>query len=387
MPQPLRVLIAPDKFKGTLTAQAATNSIKLGLREAAAKHAIELTIDPCPIADGGEGTAQIIAATWHSEAHRFVMPATGPLGNPIEVPIWAGPMEGAAAFDSASACGLHLVPAADRDPTRCTTLGVGGILASVSKWAPSIIIGLGGSATVDAGIGLAAALGWRFEDRTGRAFNAPTGADLLDIARAIPPAEFSPTRLTLHDRSIRVLCDVSTPLHGEQGCAALFGPQKGATPAQVRHLDKGLRHLVDFVGLEPTNRDGAAGGLAFGLRAFVAPLVERLTLESGATAVLDAVHFDSRAKSADLIITGEGRYDHTSHEGKAVGEVIAAARHAGKPVLVIAGSAEAGIAVPPGVTIATCEGDAPPNDEAEAANRLRTATSAAFGSWLNSQIA
>lgn len=387
MARALRVLIAPDKYKGTLSAHAATNAIARAVREAAAKHNIEITTDPCPIADGGEGTAEIIASMWNGDALKYVIPTTGPLGDPVEAPIWAGPDERAAAFDSASACGLHLVPAADRDPTRCTTLGVGLVIAVLAKWAPSVTIALGGSATVDGGIGLAAALGWRFDDRNGRAFNAPTGADLQDIARAIPPAEFSPTRLTLHDRRIRVLCDVSTPLLGDQGCAALFGPQKGATPKQVKHLDEGLRHLVDIVGLNPTERDGAAGGLAYGLRAFLAPLVESLTLESGANAVLDAVRFESRVKSADLIITGEGRYDRTSNEGKAVGEVIATAHRAGKPVLVIAGSAESGIAVPPGVTITTCEGDALPDDDREATNRLRTAAAVAFGSWLNSHIA
>jgi glycerate kinase len=184
-----------------------------------------------------------------------------------------------------------------------------------------------------------------------------------------------------------VLCDVTTPLLGNHGCASVFGPQKGATPAQVRELEDGLRRLVDAVGITPTERDGAAGGLAYGLRAFIAPLVEQLTLESGASAVLNAVRFESRAARADLVITGEGRYDLTSHNGKAVGEVIAAARNARKPLLIVAGAADPTMSQAPGVTVTACQPEGIPEDAADAADRLHAAAMSAFDRWRTARPA
>jgi glycerate kinase len=386
MGTPIRVLIAPDKFKGTLTAHAAAHAIADGIRPADAALGAAIEIDLCPIADGGEGTAELLAATWTQTAHRHLTEVTGPLDAPALAPWWHNGAE-RAAFDTAAACGLALVPPNLRNPARCSTRGVGTLLHLICSHSRNVTIGLGGSATVDAGIGMAAAIGWRFEDRAGDLIASPRGVDLARIAQAVPPADASPVRRTLQSRRVSVLCDVTTPLLGEHGCAALFGPQKGATPAQVKELDDGLRHLVDVVGVAPTERDGAAGGLAYALRAFIAPLVEQLTLESGARAVLHAVGFESRAARADLVITGEGRYDLTSHNGKAVGEVIAAARHARKPLLIIAGIADPTMSQSPGVTITTCSPDGPPEDEADAADRLHAAATSAFDHWLKARPA
>lgn len=384
-PTTLRVLIAPDKFKGTLSAQSAAEAMEAGVRAAAAARSVPVEIDRCPIADGGEGTAEIIASTWKMKPVRGVLQTTGPMGEEVEAPFWCDPTAGEAAFDSAAACGLALVPPSERNPARCSTLGVGNALKIAAKHARVVTIGLGGSATVDGGVGLAAALGWRFEDQLGRAFNTPTGAALPHVARVIPPPPDSSMRASLLALRVRVLCDVTTPLLGAHGCAALYAPQKGATPAMVRELDDGLRHLVELTGVEPIERDGAAGGLAYGLRAFVAPLVEHLTLESGAEAVLRAVRLADRAATADLIITGEGRYDATSIAGKAVGEVIALARQVSKPVLVVAGSIGPEAVATAGVTLAQCAGHGLPMNEEEAADRLRRAAADALHRWLDAR--
>jgi glycerate kinase len=158
MGTPIRVLIAPDKFKGTLSARAAAQAIADGVRHAAAALGSAVEIDLCSIADGGEGTAEILAGTWTRNAHRHLTEVTGPLDAPVVVPWWH---DGAdhAAFDSAAACGLALVPPNLRNPARCTTRGVGTILHLVCSQSRNVTIGLGGSATVDAGIGMAAAIG------------------------------------------------------------------------------------------------------------------------------------------------------------------------------------------------------------------------------------
>ncbi|MFM9957125.1 MAG: glycerate kinase [Phycisphaerales bacterium] len=381
MPRSLRVLVAPDKFKGTLSARGAAEAIERGVREAATVVGVAAQIDVCLLADGGEGTAEILARAWDDEAECRVMKVIGPRGGGIDALWWCGGAD-KAAFDSAAACGLSLVPLERRDPTLAGTFGVGMMLMMIGSGSINVAVGLGGSASVDGGVGLASALGWRFEDDGGRAISTPRGADLGRIARAIGPAEHSSFRGMLSGCRLRVLCDVTTPLLGGRGCAAVFGPQKGATPAQVRQLDDGLRRLVDVVGVAPIERDGAAGGLAYGLRVFAGPLARGVVLESGAKAVLDAAGFARRVGQADLVITGEGRFDLTSYEGKAVGEVIAAARKADRPVLVIAGGIEPGMGARLGVTLAACEGDTPPRDERDAALRLQSAARTAFERWV-----
>lgn len=242
-----------------------------------------------------------------------------------------------------------------------------------------VLVALGGSATIDAGIGLAAAIGWRFLDNAGRELDSPLGADLARVSQALPPVRES--RAIPESVRVRALCDVSTALIGPEGCAAAFGPQKGATPTQVRALDDALRRFVDVIGTPPIERDGAAGGLAYGLRVFAGA-----TLESGSAVVFEAQRVAERVADADIVFTGEGCFDRTSVRGKAVGEMLRVAADAGVYASVIAGSVNADAPAIEGDkgTVAPCPGDTPPLDRNEAGARATVAAGRAFAEWLGS---
>lgn len=385
MPAALRVLICPDKFKGTLTAREAARAMAQGVRGAALALGVGVEIDECPLADGGEGTARCIGEALGADfAHLRV---TGPLGRPVdaEYAVFRDPLRGVTLlFDSAEACGLKHVGAADRDPERTTSRGVGELLLHAKRLGVDRIdVGLGGSATVEGGVGMAAALGWRFIDGGGVAIERPTGADLARIEAAIPCPWSGPP--------VRVLCDVESVLCGARGAAALYGPQKGATPEQVTRLDAGLAHLAAVVARAeeclPENGafTGAAGGLAFGLR-----FATGAELTSGAQAVASVVGLRRRAQEVDLVLTGEGRLDATSLEGKAVGLVGRYGRATGKRVIVIAGSVDhglepagAGFAAVRSILSADAAGQVP--GSAESAVRLEMLAGEAFAGWVGAQ--
>jgi glycerate kinase len=283
-----------------------------------------------PIADGGEGTAEALreamGGCWVRER------VTGPLPDmTVEAAFVHIPREGIAVVEMAAAAGLPMVPAGLRNPERTTTHGVGQLLDAAAARSPRrILLTLGGSATVDGGVGMAMALGWRFFDDEG----APVGlggAALYRIARIDG------------DRALRLppidaLCDVRHTLVGPEGAARVFGPQKGANAAMVERLESGLERLADLIErqLGIPVRDLPGGGAAGGLgAAAVAFLGARLT--PGVEAVLRAVRLDDALRDADWVITGEGRFDATSLRGKAVSGVAAAAHRAGARVAVLAG--------------------------------------------------
>ncbi len=325
----MRVVIAPDKFKGSLTAIEAAEAMARGLSRVD-PHA---EIDLVPMADGGEGTvAALVAATGGSYRGATV---TGPLGEPVVAPFGLLGDRHTAALEMASASGLSLVPLALRDPLRATTRGTGELLlAAVRAGARRLIIGIGGSATNDGGAGLGQALGFRLFDSDGRELG-PGGGELERLARI----ERTERSSVLNSVSIAVACDVTNPLCGPQGASAVYGPQKGATPEMVARLDLNLAHLADIVArdLGVDIRDipgaGAAGGLGGGLLAFAGG-----RLEGGVNLVIEAVNLHERLRSADLCLTGEGALDAQSAFGKTAVGVARLAHALGCPALAIAGS-------------------------------------------------
>ncbi len=369
------ILIAPDKFKGSLTATEAARAIAAGVRAAAANAGIAIEIDECPVADGGEGFIDIaarsipvlrhsasvhgplnrvVAAQWASFKHpsrlrrdRRARPmGYGFLSMPVSIsfrPLWSFLLRvdwhkyRVAVIESAAAAGLRMVPETNRDPVRASTRGVGELIgAAMEAECSQVVVGLGGSATVDGGIGAANALGVRFLDDRDHEIQ-PIGESLSRIARV---------DMRSLDRRVRrleliALCDVSNPFLGPNGAARVFGPQKGATPEQVERLEAGLENLVRVcreAGL-PCHPDatgaGAAGGLGFGLATFLGA-----ELRPGAPFILDLLKFKERAARADLVITGEGRMDAQTASGKAAAAVAISAAELGKPVIAIVGSTD-----------------------------------------------
>ena len=325
----MRVVIAPDKFKGSLTALEAAEAMARGLSR----------VDPCskidrvPMADGGEGTvAALVAATGGS--YRTVT-VTGPLGEPVAASFGLLGDGRTAALEMASASGLWLVPPALRDPLRATTRGTGQLLlAALEAGARRVIVGIGGSATNDGGAGLGQVLGFRLLDTQGRELG-PGGGELDRLARI----ERTGQAAGLGSATIAVACDVTNPLCGPQGASAVYGPQKGATPEMVERLDRNLAHFADIVerDLDVAVRDipgsGAAGGLGGGLVAFAGG-----RLEGGVNLVIEAVNLRERLHSADLCLTGEGALDGQSAFGKTAVGVARLAHSLGCPTLAIAGS-------------------------------------------------
>ncbi|HEX4053436.1 MAG TPA: glycerate kinase [Tepidisphaeraceae bacterium] len=331
----MRVLIAPDKFKGCLTAIEVARAMETGARRAAA----DALIDICPMADGGEGTVQtLVAAT----SGRFVTRSvTGPLPE-MKVEARFGILGDGktAVIEMAAASGLALLAPGDRDPMRTTTFGTGQLLMAAAEMGMSrIILGIGGSATIDGGIGCAQACGLPVILEEG---------ELVSPGEPLVGADVKRVVLIKHGRGsaiervrIDVACDVSNPLCGKDGAAAVYGPQKGATPQQVRELDAALLELArrnDKLQQANLPGAGAAGGLGFAMAAFFGA-----TLKSGIEIVIDAVGLRRRLAGADVCLTGEGRLDRSSLRGKVVGGVAQACGARGIPCIVLAGSIEAGV--------------------------------------------
>ncbi|MGZ3486508.1 MAG: glycerate kinase [Isosphaeraceae bacterium] len=325
----MRVVIAPDKFKGSLTALEAAEAMARGLSRVDPS----AEIDRVPMADGGEGTvAALVAATGGS--YRTVT-VTGPLGEPVVASFGLLGDGRTAVLEMASASGLWLVPPALRDPLRATTRGTGQLLlAALKAGARRVIVGIGGSATNDGGAGLGQALGFRLLDTHGRELE-PGGGELDRLARI----ERTDQVAVLGSATIAVACDVTNPLCGPQGASAVYGPQKGATPEVVERLDRNLGHFADIVArdLDVAVRhipgSGAAGGLGGGLVAFAGG-----RLEGGVNLVIEAVNLRERLHAADLCLTGEGALDGQSAFGKTAVGVARLAHSLRCPTLAIAGS-------------------------------------------------
>ncbi|AMX84978.1 glycerate kinase [Geobacillus subterraneus] len=325
----MKVVIAPDSFKESLSALEVAEAVERGFRTVFP----EAEYVKVPMADGGEGTVQsLVDAT----GGRIVeIEVTGPLGEPV-VAFFGLLGDGkTAVIEMAAASGLHLVPRARRNPLVTTTRGTGELIrAALDAGATHLIIGLGGSATNDGGAGMVQALGGRLLDRDGRDIG-PGGRALADL-QAIDLSGLDPR---LKSVRIDVACDVDNPLTGPKGASAIFGPQKGATPDMVAILDQNLAHYADVINRELGKQvgdipgAGAAGGLGAGLLAFFPAELKR-----GVDIVIETVQLAERVKGADLVITGEGRIDGQTVFGKTPIGVAKTAKRFGVPVIGIAGS-------------------------------------------------
>lgn len=321
------VVVAPGPFKGSLSASEAARAIAAGFRLAAT--GVETRI--MPVADGGQGTLDALVAAAGGRTRSFTV--TDPLGRPVDAPVGLLP-GGTAVVELATASGYERLTDAERDPEATSTYGTGELIrAALDLGATRVIVALGGSATNDGGLGLARALGVRALDGDGAELRG-RGADLGRVARL----DLSGRDQRIADTEIVVACDVETVLTGPEGAAHVFGPQKGADTAAVLRLDAGLGHLAGVmrdqlgVDLAATPGAGAAGGAAAGLMAFLGA-----SLTPGAQLVLGAIDFTAALDGAGLCITGEGRLDESSLQGKAPAVVAQACREAGVPCVAVCG--------------------------------------------------
>ncbi len=324
----MKVVIAPDSFKGSLNALEVAKAIERGIHRVSQGIITHLV----PMADGGEGTVAALVAAAGGE----IIPAgvTGPLGGPVESYFGILGDRETAVIEMAAASGLPLVPINERNPLYTTTYGTGELIKrALDRGIKKIIIGIGGSATNDGGTGMASALGIRFLDVDG--IELPPGGGHLDRLYSIDVSGLDPR---LQGADIRVACDVTNPLCGPKGASAIYGPQKGATPEMVARLDKNLAHYAE-VAAGVTGMDvrempgaGAAGGLGFGLVALLGA-----KLMPGVQIVLDAAKIDDLVHYADLVVTGEGQTDRQTLFGKAPAGVAAVANKYDIPVVCLSG--------------------------------------------------
>ncbi|KJY94247.1 glycerate kinase [Vibrio neptunius] len=325
----MKIVIAPDSFKESLTAVEVAQSIQMGL-ERVWPDAEFLKV---PVADGGEGTVQsLIDAT---SGQKVFTETTGPLGETVQACYGVLGDGKTAVIEIAEASGLHLVPAEKRDPKITSSFGTGELIKhALSQGVSRLIVGLGGSATNDAGAGMLAALGVTFIDKTGEEFVPVGGANLANLAR-VDTSKLDPR---LHQCEVVVACDVDNPLCGALGASAVFGPQKGATEQDVTLLDQSLEIFGQVtkknVGVDVLTAAGAgaAGGMGAALLGYA-----NAVLKPGIEIVLDTVNLESKLIGANLVITGEGKIDDQTVHGKTPVGVAKLAKQFNLPVIAIAG--------------------------------------------------
>ncbi len=329
----MRILVAPDSFKGSLTPSQVARALSDGWRRGRPTDEISLI----PLADGGEGTLDAIKATG-AEWLELPVHARDPLGRQIRATFLRRGDEGV--IEMAAASGLSLVAPGERDAMAATTLGTGQVLAAaIGLGVRRIVIGLGGSATTDGGAGLLTALGARFLDEKGRDVGAG-GGGLAGLARV----ELDELAELLSEVELTVASDVTNPLLGPTGAAATYGPQKGANAAQVAELDATLARYADLVEME-IGRDvrnepgaGAAGGTGFALLA-IADRFSKFAVRPGVDVVMELAGFDEALTAADIVLTGEGRIDGQTRFGKTAFGVARRARDAGVACICFGGGA------------------------------------------------
>lgn len=324
----MRIIVAPDSYKGSISALGVAQAMERGIKKVFPR----AEVIKLPIADGGEGTVEALVAA--TGGRTFKTPVAGPLGGTVSA-LWGVLGDGTTAvIEMAAASGLPLVPPDQRNPLAASTLGTGQLVQEVlNKGFSRLILGLGGSATNDGGAGFASALGVRFLDD--QETELPPGGEALSRLARI---DMSGLDSRLAALSVTVACDVDNPLCGPRGASAIFGPQKGASPAMVDCLDKALSHYGELAAAT-TGRDimlragaGAAGGLGAGLLFFT-----NAELKPGIEIVLEAIAFDRLSATADLVITGEGSTDRQTAYGKAPVGVARIAKQHGVPVLCLSG--------------------------------------------------
>ncbi|MDB6070838.1 MAG: glycerate kinase [Verrucomicrobiales bacterium] len=327
------VLIACDKFKGTLSAAEACAAVAQGVLELWPRAECLLR----PMADGGEGTSLVICEALGGEWHTAKV--SGPRGEEVLAGFAMLPGSKTAVIEMSEASGLKLVPAAHRNPWRLNTAGTGQLMKKAMELgAEHLVVAIGGSATNDGGSGMAWALGYQFLNEAGEAIE-PCPANLLEVARIVRPEGLNLPQVT-------AACDVTNPLLGKEGATAVYGPQKGVTLERLPQYEAGLEHLADLVKKElgvdfrTEPGAGAAGGLGFGLMSFC-----KAATRPGFDLVAEVTGLEHAVRQADLVITGEGCLDAQTMHGKGPARVAEMSRRLGKPVAAVGGMVEAGAEV------------------------------------------
>lgn len=323
----MRILIASDSFKDALSAPDVCRAIAAGIRQ---KYPDAEVIE-FPLADGGEGTFEVLSL--HLGLQTVETDTVDPLFRPIRAPYGLSADGHTALIEMAKASGLQLLKPDERNPLNTSTFGTGLLLADARRrGVKHVVLAIGGSATNDAGTGMASALGWRFSDVAGQAVK-PVGGSLGSIAGILPPSD-----LQAFER-VDVICDVTNPLYGPQGAAYVYGRQKGADDEAIAQLDAGLQHFAQIAenqlnkpGLPEMPGTGAAGGMGFGAMIFLGA-----TLRRGIDLVMDLTRFDQALESADLVITGEGKLDGQTLHGKLIHGICQRAGKSGVPVIALCG--------------------------------------------------
>ncbi len=327
----MKVIAAIDSFKGSLTSLEAGEAARQGILRVYPNAQVSVR----PLADGGEGTVNALTLGMGGRIEKATV--TGPLGKPVECAYGILGDGSTAVLEMSGAAGITLVSADERNPMNTTTYGVGEVIRNaIAKGCRRFIVGIGGSATNDGGIGMLQALGYGMLDATGE--QVSFGAKGLGELRTITDDSVLPE---LRECSFRIACDVTNPLCGKHGASAVYGPQKGATPAMISQMDQWLSAYADLISSKKYPRadknqagTGAAGGLGFAFLTFT-----NAVLESGIRIVLEETHLEDDIKDADLIVTGEGRLDAQTVMGKAPVGVAQIAKKYGKPVIAFSGSA------------------------------------------------
>lgn len=332
----VKLVIAPDSFKGSLTSLAAANAIERGILKAAASRGVKVNVHKVPMADGGEGTVEaIICAAGGRIVKTRVL---DPLGRETDSFFGVLP-DGTAVVEMAAASGLNLLKPEERNPMKTTTYGTGQLIkAALDYGSRKLIIGIGGSATNDGGVGMAQALGVRFLDAEGKEIGFG-GGELPRIAKI----DVSGLDSRVKEAEIVVACDVKNVLCGPRGASAVYGPQKGATPEMVEILDQNLRHLASMIkrdlgkDVADVPGSGAAGGLGAALMAFL-----EARMKPGIEIIMEIARLEEKIKGADVVITGEGSTDSQTLYGKVPLGIARVARRWRTPVVCLSGSLKEG---------------------------------------------
>ncbi len=326
----MKILIAPDSFKDALSALEVCKAIERGARRSLPTAEVQLF----PLADGGEGTAEVLA--WHLSGKLVKVKVQDPLLRPVEAQYFSfGKM---AFVEMAEASGLQRLGVGERNPLKTSSFGTGELLLhAMEQGAEEVFLAIGGSATNDAGMGMAAALGWRFLDRNGKDL-VPIGENLSGVETIVQP----PPKSDIRHPKFTTLCDVTAPLYGPSGAAHVFAKQKGADEGAIEQLDAGMRHFAKIIerhlgkDFSQVLGAGAAGGLGFGAMAFLGASVQ-----SGAETILQLTGFEQVVGNANLIITGEGRLDGQTGQGKLLASICRKANQHSVPVVAICGAVTA----------------------------------------------
>lgn len=324
----MKVVVAVDSFKGSLSSLEAGSAISEGIHRVMDDAEVVVR----PLADGGEGTVEALTLGMNGRIENVKV--TGPLGDMVEASYGIIDETKTAIIEMSAAAGITLVAKPDRNPLNTTTYGVGELISdAINKGCRNFIVGIGGSATNDGGIGMLQALGYRFLDVDGN--QVPFGAKGLSFLETISDEHVIPQ---LKDCNFKVACDVTNPLCGENGCSAIYGPQKGSTPSMIAQMDKWLSDYAHLTQKKYPNANmkqagtGAAGGLGFAFLSYT-----NAVLESGIKIVLDETRLESYIADADIVITGEGRLDGQTVMGKAPIGVAGIAKKYQKPVIAFSG--------------------------------------------------